>query len=470
MRKIFTLMLCFIPHIAFASMPERVKLYWQDLGRTDAIAYYDLRDIQSQYPVALLDPAMIYPQTSAYPLKDLKWLYSYAQQCKGNLPIGPLVTQPLVFSRAMCNGTQLPKSWFTRAGYIHPGGGSYALRYIEKHPKQKVALDAYLHIKEKPLAQPDSLLGRLQRLDHDALNSLLSGSDSLLSGDELWLRDGNIYRIYERTQWQPKLAQYDIFLEAKRPDIFCQLQKGNVCWQEAQGYNYTNWIIAFLLVANLGLLLGWLGYRVWVKRREMQQRMVVLQILTHELRTPIASLGMTVEGFRREFDKLPDEFYDEFRRLCEDSTRLRQLAEASKDYLQSHQDGMKKEHVESINEWLTMLCEELDVPCELSEDRSAMISTYWLATCIDNLVRNAKKYGIPPATVRCWSKDNKLLIAVCDNGKLQAKDWMRINKPFVSERGLGLGLTIVESMVQRMGGKIKLQGPPTQFILEIPCE
>ncbi|MCF9377869.1 HAMP domain-containing histidine kinase, partial [Vibrio parahaemolyticus] len=33
-----------------------------------------------------------------------------------------------------------------------------------------------------------------------------------------------------------------------------------------------------------------------------------------------------------------------------------------------------------------------------------------------------------------------------------------------------LGLTIVESMVGRMGGKMSLEGPPTTFILEIPCE
>ncbi|WP_162208419.1 HAMP domain-containing histidine kinase, partial [Vibrio nereis] len=35
---------------------------------------------------------------------------------------------------------------------------------------------------------------------------------------------------------------------------------------------------------------------------------------------------------------------------------------------------------------------------------------------------------------------------------------------------LGLGLTIVESMIRRMGGRMKLIGPPTTFILEIPCE
>ena len=49
-------------------------------------------------------------------------------------------------------------------------------------------------------------------------------------------------------------------------------------------------------------------------------------------------------------------------------------------------------------------------------------------------------------------------------------DWKTVKKPFVSKAGLGLGLTIVESMVGRMGGKMTLIGPPTTFKLEIPCE
>ena len=66
--------------------------------------------------------------------------------------------------------------------------------------------------------------------------------------------------------------------------------------------------------------------------------------------------------------------------------------------------------------------------------------------------------------------DGKLIVRVEDKGLLGPKDWARLRKPFVSEKGLGLGLTIVESMIHRMGGRLKLEGPPTTFILEIPCE
>lgn len=108
-----------------------------------------------------------------------------------------------------------------------------------------------------------------------------------------------------------------------------------MCWQDQTDSKTLSYIVLFLVFINVCLAIGW-GISQWNgKRREMRSRMLVLQILTHELRTPIASLGLTVEGFRRQFEALPESLYDEFRRLCEDSRRLRQLAEASKDYLQS---------------------------------------------------------------------------------------------------------------------------------------
>ena len=85
-------------------------------------------------------------------------------------------------------------------------------------------------------------------------------------------------------------------------------------------------------------------------------------------------------------------------------------------------------------------------------------------------MRNAIKYGEAPVRLDVETSAQKLVIRVIDEGKLSSKDWAHLRKPFVSKSGLGLGLTIVESMMGRMGGKMSLIGPPTTFILEIPCE
>ena len=62
------------------------------------------------------------PQTADYPLKDIQQLYRLANTCRGKLPLSPLITEPLVFTRALCKGTQLTPRWFSRSGLIHPLG------------------------------------------------------------------------------------------------------------------------------------------------------------------------------------------------------------------------------------------------------------------------------------------------------------------------------------------------------------
>ncbi|MCQ8156496.1 histidine kinase, partial [Vibrio parahaemolyticus] len=71
-----------------------------------------------------------------------------------------------------------------------------------------------------------------------------------------------------------------------------------------------------------------------------------------------ASRALPVEGFRREFEHFPESVYDAFRRLCEDTRRLRQLAEASKEYLQSDNQMLATDWVPSVVEWLDYKIEE----------------------------------------------------------------------------------------------------------------
>ncbi|KJF96207.1 histidine kinase [Photobacterium angustum] len=467
---LFSLLFTTASHAEGVSLPERLAAVRTDLLESEPVSTYDFRKLQSTYPSPLLLPSSLLPQTKEYPLSALRQLYQNSLTCKGPWPYSPSVTQPVVFTRAICNKTTLPKGWFVRSGYIHPGGGSYAYRYLAEHPGKVSELSKFLHIKEHPLASATTLLGRLQRMNSDEIKVLISGARFFIANGELWVRNGNVYNLYNQSTWLKVLARHDLHLKRLNRHDFCLAQNGNICWREENKSHLTYYLLICLLVSNALLLVSWGVYRFRIRRRDMQERMLVLQILTHELRTPIASLAMTVEGFRRHFDELPEGLYDEFRRLTDDSRRLRQLAEASKDYLQANQQQLSTQEVESVNEWLSYLAEEYDVTLHLAEDRSVHVNIYWLGTCLDNLFSNAHKYGVAPITLTTSYYDGKLKIVVQDQGPLSAKDWSKLRKPFVSEQGLGLGLTIVESMINRMGGKLKLIGPPTTFILEIPCE
>lgn len=453
-----------------ASIPDKISTFRQELFKEKTEAVYNIAVLHQLYPAPLLLPSTLLPQSSHYPQKPLLRLYYSATHCQKPWPQDPALSTPVHFSQALCQGKVLSPSWFEHSGFIHPGGGSYAYRYLEIHPDQYDQLEQFLHIQERPLANVDTLLGRLQRMDNSEIQALIHNAMTFISGDTLWVRNDQNYDLFDASVWKPLLAQNHLTFSLRHKDQVCLAQSGNLCWQSQDISHLSRNAMIFLIVINMGLLIGWLLYRWRIRRRAMQERMLVLQILTHELRTPIASLSMTVEGFRRHFDALPESLYDEFRRLTEDSRRLRQLAEASKDYLQAEHAPLKVQKIESFNEWITYICEPYHVTLELGEDRCAYLNMYWLGTCIDNLLSNAQKYGVQPITLSVTFTDKKLLLTVADKGKLTAKDWGRLRKPFVSHGGLGLGLTIVESMVHRMQGKLTLQGPPTTFILEIPCE
>ncbi|RJX75481.1 DUF3404 domain-containing protein [Vibrio sinensis] len=455
------------------SLPERIDRFIDLFEPSESLVSYDIRILQSDYPTRLITPESMLPQTSSYPLQDIQRLYQLASTCTGKLPLSPLVTEPLVFTRTMCKGGKLSMQWFARSGHIHPGGGTYANRYIVSHPELRDKLEQYMHIKERPLAERESLLGRLQRMDEETILALISGASMFLEEEELWLRQNDSYFVYPKSVWKSNVTKAGLSVRLNRDSASCFVQRGNLCWDVEDHSDVLRITMVVLVIANILLVIGWSLYRWNAKRNEMRSRMLVLQILTHELRTPIASLSLTVEGFRREFERLPETVYDEFRRLCEDSRRLRQLAEASKDYLQSENKPLATDWVPSVQEWLEYKVEEEfdnQVHFQLNEDIAAKLNVYWLGTCIDNLIRNAIKYGVAPVTLDVETSKNKIIVKVLDQGELSHKDWRHLRKPFVSKSGLGLGLTIVESMVGRMGGKMRLVGPPTTFILEIPCE
>lgn len=459
---------------AFAnSLPERIDTFIDMFDRSEAVVSYDIRVLQADYPTRLLTPESMLPQTAYYPLKDIQRLYDLARDCTGKLPLSPLVTEPLVFTRSVCKGNTVSTKWFARSALIHPGGGTYASRYVALQPEKLDELSQYMHIKERPLDPETTLLGRLQRMDESAMLALLAGSSMFLDRNALWLRNNDEYLVYPENVWKTYVDQSGLKVEPKSTAVRCFAQRGNLCWDIEDQSEILRISMAVLVVANILLVLGWLTYRWNTKRQEMKSRMLILQILTHELRTPIASLSLTVEGFRREFEKLPESVYDEFRRLCEDSRRLRQLAEASKDYLQSDNKPLAADWVPSVSEWLEFKLEEEfgdKVEFLINQDVAAKLNVYWLGTCIDNLIRNAIKYGVAPVQLEVETSVDMITLKVKDQGQLTHKDWRNLRKPFVSKSGLGLGLTIVESMVGRMGGTMNLIGPPTTFILEIPCE
>ncbi len=464
---------CFLSSAVIAQdLPERIEAFKHQLDSSNSLDSYDIKTIQSKFPSQLLKHESMLPQTSNYLLKDLQRLYKFAQTCKGKPPSSPLLNEPGYFTKAICKGNRLTPKWFSRSGLIHPGGGTYASRYAVTKPRMRKLIQDYMHIKERPKADATTLLGKLQKMDYNTMQAFISGSEMFIHGQELWVRQSDFYFIFNKTLWEGLLKENKLTITIYSKENPCFVKTGNICWEIKSYADLLFYVMIGLVLFNIILILIWAITRWNSRRNEMKRRMLVLQILTHELRTPIASLSLTVEGFRREFENLPKTVYNEFRKLCEDTRRLRLLATASKDYLQSDNQPLASEWLPSVNDWLNVRFQDVKHPIkiEINKDSAIKINIYWLGTCLDNLIENAIKYGTSPVLLHVQIKKNFVVFKVIDQGKLSKKNWNVLRKPFTSEGGLGLGLTIVESMIERMGGKMFLKGPPTTFILEIPCE
>ncbi|WP_168191919.1 ATP-binding protein [Chromobacterium phragmitis] len=106
----------------------------------------------------------------------------------------------------------------------------------------------------------------------------------------------------------------------------------------------------------------------------------------------------------------------------------------------------------------------------LDQDRNLNLPAYWLGLCLDNLLRNARQHGRPPIRILASWKKGRLRLAVSDGGALPRYRLSLLRRELGAGAGMGLGLAIVRRVMKRLGGRLTLEGPPTTFALELPCD
>ena len=215
--------------------------------------------------------------------------------------------------------------------------------------------------------------------------------------------------------------------------------------------------------------------------------------VTHELKTPIASLQVWTETlFTRT---LPDEQRLRIRGLMEkDLERLNELVGNLLDVARA-ESGSLVLHLAplELEPWLRGVCEAMDQrlgPGALglrleftSEPLWANADPKALGTAIENLLSNAFKYAAEPreTTVTLDGDGDDVLIVVSDLGHgLSPKDLPRVFHRFFrvgdemtrQVAGTGLGLFLVQEIVTRHGGEVRAssRGPGlgSAFTIRLP--
>lgn len=249
-------------------------------------------------------------------------------------------------------------------------------------------------------------------------------------------------------------------------------------------------IIFFALIIT-GLILNTIFLLREIRRNE--QHDAFLNSVTHELKTPIASIKLYLETLksREVSDAKREEFYDI---MLADSNRLlitvEQVLSAGSTHeriaLRRSELGIDVVIKDAIN--VTRSRYNLDEGAikQVSGGETLMVSgdREELQTAFVNLLDNAVKYGgsDPKVTVKTQTAGftNKIAVVIKDRGVgIPASELKQIFKRFYraesskgAAKGTGLGLFIVKSIIEKHGGTVtadsKGEGKGSTFLVQLP--
>lgn len=230
-----------------------------------------------------------------------------------------------------------------------------------------------------------------------------------------------------------------------------------------------------------------------VAREGEKVQAALLSSLSHDLRTPLASITGAVTTLRQLGEKMPAATRDDLLlSIEEEAGRLNRFVANLFDMTRI-EAGMMKARREPID-----LAAIIDASVsrvrrlhpDLTIDRSlaprlpkAMGDATLLELVMFNLLDNARKYGAPGQTVSIFGKaeDGHAIVSVTDQGKgIPDADLEKIFDKFYRRAkgdgrpaGTGLGLSIARGLMTAMGGTIKAASPAirkrgTRFTLRLP--
>lgn len=249
-------------------------------------------------------------------------------------------------------------------------------------------------------------------------------------------------------------------------------------------------VIFFALIIT-GLILNTVFLVREIRRNE--QHDAFLNAVTHELKTPIASIKLYLETLKNR--DVPEEkrreFYDI---MLADNERLLGTVE---QVLQASQSREKQRLMNLGDQELgSVLTETIDIVCSRrhldksvirlskpAEDVKVLGDRSELQTAFANLLDNAFKYsGDEPKisvklrksgrTAEVFFRDNGIGIGRSHLKRIFKRFYRAPSKSAVPIKGTGLGLPIVRSIIERHGGRItaesKGEGQGSTFIVRIP--
>ena len=201
-----------------------------------------------------------------------------------------------------------------------------------------------------------------------------------------------------------------------------------------------------------------------------QDRAVMLAGISHDLRTPLARLRLETELSVADPDARDH--------MAADITQLDAIIDKFLDYARPDQVNLKPILLSDVVDGCTYAVkdhEDMHIKVNIPAGLQVMADEVELARVLSNLLENARRYGKTDSTgiavvdISARASEHWVLIKVHDHGKgVPPEALADLTKPFfrgdtarTAATGAGLGLSIVDKTVQRMGGIFSLGNHPS---------
>jgi two-component system phosphate regulon sensor histidine kinase PhoR len=238
---------------------------------------------------------------------------------------------------------------------------------------------------------------------------------------------------------------------------------------------------AFLLVALV------FGYTLVLIRKERQMaaaRRDFLNNMTHELKTPLASIALASEVLQqpaslqseRKMVYYASLIYKESKRLEAQIARVLEMARLERSELHLELETLDVHQlIEEVSRTETLQVERRKgrLHYELqANQRQVQGDGHHLKNVLHNLLENARKYSpqAPFITIATRNVGDQLVISVQDQGRGMGPEKELIFAPFYrvatgnrhDTKGFGLGLSYVKRVVEAHQGRIEVASRPNQ--------
>jgi signal transduction histidine kinase len=214
-------------------------------------------------------------------------------------------------------------------------------------------------------------------------------------------------------------------------------------------------LILLLILGGVGLF--YYSLREFHRNRQVEE---FFATLTHELKTPLASLRLQVESLQE--DLVEPGHLNLVDRLARDAVRLELQLENSlflasvRDANQLHLENLK------LQKMVTALKQTWpEIVVGVPEQCVVLADTRALEGILKNLVQNARVHG-QATLIRISAKDEKsqVRLSIEDNGHGFKGDTKKLGKLFArhtTASGSGIGLYLARQLTEKMKGRLEFE-------------